>query len=246
MATVRTVYELIADALSLAGHYSPGEAIAAEDSDLALRLLQDLLAEWQGNGLLVPSLVTEAINLQVGKINYLVGQSAGMDLDTIRPDQIIGAYVRDSSSYDHPVNIIGERDYRRLAMKSTSSGRPTILWPNYTAPNMTIYVYPAPDVIESLYIQSIKPATDPSLLTQDMLTAVSIPRNYHNALRFNLALDLAPHYGVQLNPIVIMRAQRTKSAIISLNAARRVQAANLEVPKTRTGLYNASILTWGE
>ena len=111
---------------------------------------------------------------------------------------------------------------------------------------MTIYVYPAPDVIESLYIQSIKPATDPSLLTQDMLTAVSIPRNYHNALRFNLALDLAPHYGVQLNPIVIMRAQRTKSAIISLNAARRVQAANLEVPKTRTGLYNASILTWGE
>ncbi len=246
MATVRTVLQLIGDVLSLAGHYSPGEPIAAEDSDLVLRLLQDLLAEWAGQTLTVPCLVLEPITLAVAKNFYTVGETAGADKSTVRPEQIIGAFVRDSSNHDYPVSIIGERDYRLLGEKSGRSGRPTKIWPNYTAPNMIIYTYPTPDSIESLYIESIKTFTEPTTLVQDLSATVSIPRVYHNALKFNLAVDTAPHYDKQLSPLVVLRAQRTKSAIISLNAARTVQAANLEIPTGRERYFDNSILTFGE
>ncbi len=242
MATVRTVLQLIGDVLSLAGNYSPGEPIAAEDSDLILRLLQDLLAEWAGQTLTVPSLVLEPITLAAAKNFYTVGETAGADKTTVRPEQIIGAFVRDSSNHDYPVSIIGARDYRLLEEKSGRSGRPTRIWPNYTAPNMIIYTYPTPDSIESLYIESIKTLTEPTTLIQDLLATVSIPRVYHNALKFNLAVDAAPHYDKQLSPLVVLRAQRTKSAIISLNAARTVQPANLEIPTGYGGYFNGDTL----
>lgn len=185
---------------------------------------------------MIPALVLEAITLAVAKNSYTVGEAAGADKSTVRPEQIIGAFVRDSSNHDYPVSIIGERDYRLLMQKSTRSGRPVWIWPNYTAPNMVIYTYPTPDAIESLYIESIKTLTEPTTLVQDMLVAISIPRVYHNALKFNLAVDLAPHYDKQLSPLVIARAVKTKSAIIGLNMARRAQAANLEIPTGQSQL----------
>jgi len=242
MATARTVLQLISDALSLAGHYAPGEPIAAEDSDLALRLLQDLLAEWAGQTLTVPCLVLEAITLAAAKNSYSVGEAAGADLSTVRPEQIVGAFVRDSSNHDYSVSIIGERAYRLLEEKTARTGRPEWIWPNYTAPNMTIYTYPTPDAIEALSIQSIKTLTEPTTLVQDLLATVSIPRVYHNALKFNLAVDLAPHYDKQLSPLTVARATQTLRTIKSLNIARRVEAANIEITTSGGGYFNGDTL----
>lgn len=241
MATARTVRDLITASLVKLGVYGAGETVSAEDMQHGLDALQDLLAEWSDGGLMVPSVVQEAITLVVGQESYAVGENGSPDLDTVRPEQITGAFVRDSSDYDHPVKIISERGYQLFIDKSGSTARPSRLWYNPTAPNGTVYVWPPPSAAEALWISSIKPFTEPSSLTQNMLNDVYVPRNYYNPVKWNLTLEMAEDFGRPVTPTMIGRAQQGYNQIQSLTAARRVQPAQLEVDRISAERY--SILT---
>ncbi len=230
MAVARTVQQVVEGALRVLGVLASGEVSSADDTAIGLEVLQDLLAEWSDGGLVVPSVIQEAIPLVVGLVTYTVGENGAPSLVTVRPEQIIGAFVRDASNYDYDVTIIQEKAYRGLADKASVAGRPDQLWYNATAPNGTIKVWPAPSAIESLWISSMKPFTEPTALADDLLNVVQIPRNYHNALKWNLAVQLAPEYGKEPSEALVGLAKRGYDMIISLNAARRVQPASLEIP----------------
>jgi hypothetical protein len=149
----------------------------------------------------------------------------------VAPEQVLGGYVRDSGGTDYPiVGMLSAGQYRNLIDKSYTSGRPDRIWVNYTAPNVTVYTYPIPDTAESLYLQSIKPFTEITATNQNLAVALGIPRSYHSALTFNLAVDLAPHFNRQLDPTIAARAMRSKQTIINLNAARNLRPVALEVP----------------
>jgi len=228
MAIARTVREVIEGALRKIGAIAAGETPTAEDMAAGLSVLQDLLAEWSDGGLVVPSTVLEAITLVIGQNSYTVGQNGVPSLNTVRPEQITEAFVK-SGGYDYPVTIIGEKAYQGFLNKTTQ-GRPDKLWYNATAPNGTIYVYYTPDTGYELWISSIKPFTEPTALAENLLNTTGIPRNYHNPLVWNLAVDLAPEFGLEASPTAIARAVQGYSMIVSLNAARRVQPAYLEIP----------------
>ena len=227
MATNRTVSDLIRAVVNVLGLYAPSEALIADDQSVILDAIQDLLAEWSDAGLIVPCLTTEPVTLVVAKASYTIGQSGSPDLNTVRPENIIGAYVR-SGTTDNSVEIIGKTAYDAISDK-TSAGRPDKLYPSYSAPNMTIYLYPVPDAIESLYITSHKPFTEPTLYSEQLLNTTGIPRNYYNALKFNVALDVAPIFNQQAPALVTARAMQTKRTIINLNAARRTEAVGMDV-----------------
>ena len=228
MAVARTVREVIEGSLRKIGAIAAGETPTAEDMAVGLIVLQDLLAEWSDGGLVVPCTVLEAITLVIGQNSYTVGQNGVPSLNTVRPEQIIEAFVK-SGGYDYPVTIIGEKAYQGFLNKTTQ-GRPERLWYNATAPNGTIYVYYTPDTADQLWISSIKPFTEPTGLAENLLNTTGIPRNYHNPLIWNLAVDLAPEFGLEASPTIIARAIQGYSMIVSLNAARRVQPAYLEIP----------------
>lgn len=227
MAVNRTVRQVIEASLRLVGAIAVGETPSAEDMSTGKIALQDLIAEWGDGGLVVPSYVKEAITLVIGQVSYQIGEIAPADLDTVRPEQIIGAFVK-SGGYDYPVAIIGERAYRGFLNK-TNSGRPNRLWYNAIAPLGVISTYPVASAADELWITSIKPFTEPTTLPESLLDTTEIPRNYHNALKWNLALELAPEYGKTADQVIIGRAQRTYDKIISLNAARRVQPSPIDV-----------------
>lgn len=227
MAPDRRVREVIEGALRLVGAIAVGETPVPEDVNTGLEVLQDLIGEWGDGGLVVPSVVKETFNLVVGTNDYTIGKVGAPDFDTIRPEQIIGALVR-SGGYDYPVKIIGERAYRGISNKATQ-GRPSRLWYNPTAPLGTIYLWMTPSAIEALWITSIKPFVVPTTLPEKLFDTTKIPNNYHNALKWNLALELIPEYGKASDPVIIARAQQTYNQIVSLNAARRVQPAQIEI-----------------
>lgn len=227
MATNRTVRELIEESLRLVGAIAVGETPEAADVNLALEALQDLVGEWGDGGLLVPSIVKETFNLDIATNSYTIGKIGAPDFDTIRPEQIIGAFVR-VDNHDYPITIIGEGAYRNIPDKTTA-GRPTRLWYNPTAPLGTIYVWMTPSAIEALWLTSIKPFTVPAALANKLFDDYEIPNNYHNALKWNLALEIAPEYGKPPSQVIIARAQETKGKIESLNAARRVNPVNIDI-----------------
>jgi hypothetical protein len=238
MATSRTVTQIIQAALRVLGVLAAGETVSTNDTGTGLTVLQDLVSEWSGEGLTIPYETAEAITLVGSQASYTVGQTGTPDLTTVRPINITDAFIRDSSNYDHPVKVVSFEEYNRITSKTTEE-RPSLLTYVPTAPNGTVYVWPTPSTAESLYIVSRKPLTDPAQLTDDVLTATGIPRNYHSALKWNLALELAPEYGVNPIGVIAAKAEQTYNKILSTNFA---QAA----APVRTGLESGdrySVLT---
>lgn len=244
MATDRTVRQLIEAALRKAGVAVPGETIAGDDIQTALEEFQDLLAEWGTAGLLVPFSTWEAITLVIGQANYTVGENGSPDLNTVRPEEIMGAFVRDASDYDHPVVIIGQEQYRSFTDKDNATSRPTALWYNPTAPNGTVYVVPAPASAEDLYICGLKPLEEPSELTDNLLDDLSIPRNYYNPLKWTLCVELCPEYGREPTMTMMKRAMEGIDTIKRMNAARRQEPVQLDVAALGSGRYNITTRNW--
>jgi hypothetical protein len=237
MATVRTTLDLITAALQTIGAYAASETLAAPDAEIGLETLQDLLAEWSDGGLMIPCLVTESLSMVVGQVSYTVGESGAPDLNTVRPEQVIGAYIRDSGGYDYPVEIIGESQYRALTTKSGTSGRPDRLYPKYSVPNATIYLYPEPDSTDTLYLVSNKTFIEPVLYTENLLNTTQLPRNYFNALKWNLAIELCTPFLREPTPLMVKRASDTKNTIKKLNMARTVEPVVIDIMGS-TRYYN--------
>ena len=233
MATSRTVRQIIDGALRRIGVYNPEETPLAADTTTALIALQDLLAEWSDAGLMVPFEVQETFNLAAGTASYTVGESGVPSLNTVRPEHIMGAFVRDSGGNDFDVKVIGRREYQLITPKN-SSGRPEQVYVQYTAPNVTLIMVPVPAAIEAFYFYSRKNLTEPTTLIQDMLTTVLVPRNYHTALIWNLALEITEEYGKPPTQLIVKRAMETKAAVLSTNMARNLEAVRLDImPETK-------------
>ena len=231
-----TVQELLKASLRSIGAIAVGETPTAAELADGLEALQFLLAEWSGAGLTVPCLTSEAITLVIGQAAYTVGKNGAPDLNTVRPEQIVRAFVRESG-FDYPVTIIGERSYL-VILDKTVAGRPDRLWYNATSPNGTISVYPAPDAGDALWITSVKPFIKPTVLTEDLINTTEIPANYTAALRWNLALEMCPEYGLPPSPVIVARAKESYNTLVSLNASRRAQPAVIEVAGVVGSDYN--------
>ena len=243
MATQRTVNDLIKGSLRIVGALAVGEALQSEEAATALEALQDMIAAKAG-GLFVPCVVQEAITLVVSHGSYTIGEDGTPDKDTQRPEQIIGAWVRDSGGIDHPVAVIDERNYNAIPSKSTSA-RPDRIWYNPTSPNGTIYAYPVPNTAESLYISSVKSLAEPSSLTSDLLNNVYIPRSYHGPLKWMLALELCPEYGREPSTVIIQKADQGERHLESLNMARRIKPAVIEIGTSGgKGMPRGTILSY--
>ena len=228
MATARTVRELIESSLRVIGALGSEETLNSDDLAKGFMVFQDMISELGGSSSVIPGTTSEAITLVAAQASYTVGENGSPDLNTIRPEHIFNAFVRDSSSYDYEVEMISEARYNAELSKATS-GRPRCAWYNPTAPNGTLYVYPTPSEVESLYIVSRKPFSESTATTQELLDDLGIPRNFHTALKWILAVELAEEYGKTPSQNTYARADRGMSKIVSLNVARNTHPADLEL-----------------
>jgi len=238
MATERTVQQAINRAFGKLGIFAVGEPIPPEDNAIALICFQDMIAEWASDNLLIPFNTLENFTLVIGTVSYTVGETAGATLDTVRPENIDSAFIRESN-IDYGVDIIGEQTYNNISLKTTPwRFRPYNLYYNPTVPNGTIYVWPAPSSAAELYFSSEKPPTEPTSVISNMMTSLGYPRNYHNIIMYNLVIELAPEYGKTPAESVIVKAEIGKRKLISLNAARRHEPAISQLANSRRRDYD--------
>jgi len=215
---VRTVNRLIKAILSDVLHiYHPAQEIEAEDVRAVKEAIQDRLAAWTGT-ITIPVVITESFAMIVGTAAYTIGENGATSLDTARPDHIIGAYIR-SSNNDDPVSIITEKQYREISDK-TISGQPTRAYPDYKTPNITMYLHPVPDSTDRIYISSLKPYTEPTVLTADTFVDLGIPGPVYNFLKWRVAIDVAPAFRAEIHPSVAMNATDSYADMMALNLAR--------------------------
>ena len=191
----------------------PNYNLAPSELGAGFTGLNDLIASWSSDSILVPSVVTENFALIVGQGSYTIG--AGGNFNTVRPTKILnGVFIRDSNDSDHPVAVVTRSRYQRIGKKS-NTGRPVVLYYEPHYPLGIIYFDTEPTSTESVHFDSLKPITE----ITDLSATLTLPPEYKRALRFNLAMELAPEFGdIKLPDFVVTMADDSKGALERVNA----------------------------
>ena len=111
----------------------------------------------------------------------------------IRPLRVLDAFIRQTQGgNDLPCKIISRDEYNRFGVKS-SPGTPTQIYYNPQSNTGQLYTYPVfNDMTQVLFIEFSKPIDDFTTSTDDY----DLPQEWGNALKLNLALQIAPEYEV--------------------------------------------------
>jgi hypothetical protein len=175
----------------------------------------------------------ENFSLTSGTESYTMG--SGGDFDTTRAISIISAYIRDTDNQDHELDVdLAKIDYDKIIDKDALI-RPTQLFFLYDYPLGTIYFNSAP-LAETLYLTSLKPVANYTSITDTIIQ----PPEFLKFLKYNLALDIAPTYGMKLQPSVIQQAVLTKE-IIRNRYAQPVPEAKFDSALLRGHVRRAAI-----
>jgi len=158
-------------------------------------------------------------SLSASTASYTIG--SGATFSQARPLWIenIGIIDDDTAS---PVNeipigpLLTEDEFARISQKTTEANYPSAAYYDYGFASSlgTIHVYPVPDnssVDIVLYT--------PTALTQlaDQTTEYSFPPGYLRAIQFNLAMEIAPSYGLQPLPYVAEVAKTSLAWVKTAN-----------------------------
>ncbi|GAI81104.1 unnamed protein product, partial [marine sediment metagenome] len=117
-----------------------------------------------------------------------------------RPLEIVQAWRRNSDEADTPIDVISIDEYRRLTTK-TNEADPTAIAPEYLLDDMNVYLWPEPYNMKTRIHMVVK------YMFEDFDAAANnpdFPVEWHEALKFNLAMRLAPEYGRQIPQEVAM------------------------------------------
>jgi hypothetical protein len=235
MATVRTVNRLIRSVLSdILGIYNPNQTISAADALTVREAIQDRLAAWAGQ-ITIPVVNSETFAMVPGQASYTIGESGSPSLNTPRPDQIIGAIIREDS-VDSGLSIITESQYRGILDKTTP-GTPRKIYVSYTTPNITVYLYPVPDATDSIYLSTVKPYTEPTGYTQDTFATLGLPGYVYNTLKWRVAIDVAPGFKADVNQLIISNYNEAEANMMAINLANTMRPVDVELAYSKYNNY---------
>jgi hypothetical protein len=204
-----TARDIISGSLRLINAIASGETPTAAELADGLSSFNDMLESWSNDGLLVPTQTTEALTLVSAQASYTIG--AAQNFNTVRPMIIERASVSDGA-YETPLAILTPNEYAEIPDKTTQ-GRPTKLFFDPTVPFGTIKLWPVPSSALTLNLHSRKPLTSFAAATD----TVNMPTGYARALRYNLALELAPEYGKEPSALVVAAADDSKQVLSRVN-----------------------------
>lgn len=219
----RTRTQLITRALRIVGAIGQGETPDSTMLDEASDALNDLVAEWNADGMPLWNLkVYTCTPLVSGTATYTIG--TGSTFNFPAPLKILQAYLHDTSTdYDTPVLLIDHQRYLLLGNKA-ATGVPNQLF--YQVPRAIqasgesygeLTLYPTPDAYtasnKELVVLAQKPLDDMDAAGDTM----DFPPYWSNALVWGLAAALAYEYGVGLaeRSMIAKKADGHKTAALS-------------------------------
>lgn len=239
----QTGLTLITDAALLAGVIGQGQQLSAMDTNLLLRLLNDLSASWTTRRWIIWRLVELGVIADGRTTPYLIGPGAADFPVARRPDRIEFAYVRQLTNgalpVDTPLGVVQAREQYDLAtLKKSFVSYPSLIFLDTAYPIGSVFCYPWPNGGGLYQIFLAMKDVLPIFTLQTSLD--SIPGQYTAAFKFELAKRARVAYGKGNKPDVSLNAM-AKDAI---NAVRN---SNLQVPDLRPpvglpgvggGIYN--------
>lgn len=201
--------DLIKGAMLQLGVLAVGETPSAEEANDGLTALNDVLETWSLESLSVygSDVETFAVSAEVAK--YTIGTAGTWNMS--RPTSIDNAYVTINST-DFTMSEWTLAEYDAIAVKQ-AGGIPSRWVYLNDFPSGLVILYPTPSQAMAISIDA------PRILTSvaTLATTINLPPGYNRALRYALALEMAPQYPgctdvssyARSTMAVIKRANRT-------------------------------------
>lgn len=211
-----TGLDVTANAYNILGVTYIGQTVSPEAQAVANLALNNMLAEWNAQGLAIFSIVKNTFQLIPNLADYVVGPGGTGQFGTVpRPEKIESWAGITSSGAENGGKPVDSTTFVALAKDRSASGS-VVQALNYDAafPAGTIHLYPIPNAgagfLELWVWEQMTTITD---FTQPVL----FPPGYLKAICYNLAIDLAPIFGRPLDPTVKLVADQTKQTLGATN-----------------------------
>lgn len=228
MATY-TAGDQINRALRLLGVLAEGETPSAETSQDALMALNQMIDSWNTERLAVFATQDQVFTWPSYEIKRTLGPTG--DFVGNRPILVDDAsYFRDpQTNVSYGFKLINQQQYDGIAVKTVTSTYPQVMFVNNAFPDIEMYIYPKPTRDLEWHIISVQELDQPAQLN----TELHFPPGYMRAFTYNLAMELAPEFGVEPSPQVQRIAMTSKRNLKRINNPDDVMSLPYAIVATR-------------
>ena len=236
MAT--TAGDQINRALRLLGVLAEGETPSAATSQDALLAMNQMIDSWNTERLSVYATQDQVFSWPAGEIRRTLGPTG--DFVGNRPVLLDDAtYYRAPSGVSYGIKFINQDQYNGIAVKTATSTFPQVIFVNETFPDVEMFIYPKPTQTLEWHFISVEGLSQPALLS----TQLHFPPGYMRAFTYNLAMEIAPEFGVEPSPQVQRIAMTSKRNLKRINNPNDVMSLPYGVVsnKQRFNIYAGNL-----
>jgi len=209
--------EIIRRSMRLIGALGVGEVPTAEETSDCLLAMNQLLSSWSVDALTIYVKKLEKFTLTPGQPSYTYGPTG--DFDSERPDKIEKAYY----IYANELNEIAMVNDETFLSLVNSAQTGVMAYCNYSPsfPLGKVSFLPIPNGAFEVQFLIAKKLT--YIKSSD--DEIDLPPSYERALSFNLAVELAPEFGLQI-PVMVER--------VAVESLANVKRMNIRPTTLRT------------
>ena len=224
-----TAGDQINRALRLLGVLAEGETPSAAVSQDALTAMNQMIDSWNTERLSVYATQDQVFNWPPSTRSRTLGPTG--DFVGNRPILLDDAtYFRDpQTNVSYGIKIINQQQYDGIAVKTVTSTYPQVIWVNMTFPDIEMYIYPVPTRLLEWHFVSVEELSAPA----NLATQLYFPPGYLRAFAYNLAMEIAPEFGVEPSPQVQRIAMASKRDLKRINNPDDVMSMPYSLIATR-------------
>lgn len=231
--TTYTAGDQINRALRLLGVLAEGETPSAATSQDALMALNQMIDSWNLERLMIFNTIDQVFTWPAGEIQRHLGPNGASlgGFDGIRPVLLDDStYYRDpGTNVSFGIKFINQQQYDGIAVKTVTSTYPQVMWINMEFPSIQMTVYPRPTRDLEWHFISVQELDQPANLS----TVLYFPPGYLRAFTYNLAMEIAPEFGVEPSPQVSRIAMASKRDLKRINNPDDVMSMPYSLIATR-------------
>lgn len=229
--------DLIQSAARLAGILASGENLQGSEPADCLLILQQMIDEWQADGLKIFTTQINTFPLVLGTQNYTLGTGGTFNIP--RPAKIHRMGVQILSNpvqpSEVPITLLDDDGWAEVRVKNIGGSYPLFCYDDGGFPLRTLSFWVIPGLACNVVIYSWQPlATFPDLAVTD----VTFPPAYAQALRYNLAMMLAPEFDVAINPAVMLVANNSLATLKEMNLPAPILGCDPGLAGTGVSVYD--------
>lgn len=224
-----TAGDQINGALRLIGQLAEGETPSAATSQDALTAMNQMIDSWSIERLAVFSTQDQVFMWPPGAISRTLGPTG--DFVGNRPVLLDDStYFRDpANNISFGIKILNQQQYNGIAVKTVTSTYPQVIFVNMGFPDVTMSIYPRPTRDLEWHFISVQELSNPATLVTNLL----FPPGYLRAFTYNLAMEIAPEFGVEPSPQVQRIAMTSKRNLKRINNPDDVMSMPYAIVATR-------------